>query len=238
MPPSDWQLWGAYTATPGLWDLPLAVVRSRAGDPVEGGYAPQIVSVEDARRYLGAEVLYAPNSTARPINPNDGQLMYEKSTKQISVYTQDQNLWNPFTQLGVSSYRPQVSGLTAGYTATGRYAKIANKLVWVSIHITVSRNVVPTATDTVRLYLPIRPLGGHRMPITFYQYSGSANEPNMTMGHALVNAGGYLNLYAPDPADNHSTNWELDAMNKDSPGTCLLDRSGAYLSLAGVYEIS
>lgn len=237
VPPEHEQLWDDHTGTPGLWDMPLARVRSEAGDPLaDGGYRPNIVSVEDMRRYLGADVLYASGPDGMPVNPSAGQLVYRSDDRSLNTFDGG---WNPITHLGSAiSYKPQVSGLSAGYTATGRYKMIADKLCWVSIYITVSRRVYPNSSTTVRLYLPMRPrvLGGSYNPINFHQYSGSTESPNMMIGHAIVAAGGYLNLYAPDPDDTDPHPWELDGMNNENPGTCLLNRAGAVLSLSGVFE--
>lgn len=243
--PTHAQLWDAHTQTPGLWDLPLARVRSRAGEAVRDeenaivGYRAEIITVEDQRRYLGSDVLYAGGSSVLPLSPADGQLVWRADNRQLTVYDGASGSYAPVSQVGAAlSYTPQVSGLSAGYSAAGRYMMIADKLCWVSIRLTTTRAVRPNSTTGVRLYLPVQPRSGgnHNNPINFHQYSGADDEPNMTIGHAIVNAGGYLNMYAPDPNDSGNSNWELDTMDSSNPGTCLLRRAGAVLSLSGIYE--
>lgn len=243
--PPHYQLWDSVTGTPGLWDLPLARVRSVSGNPVYDednvtviGYAPEIKSVDDVRTYInGNQILL--NSANYPSHIPDGQLIWRSDLRRLAVWDGQRGAAAAIAQVGpAESFTPRVTGLTSGYNAVGRYMYITDKLVWVSVQITATKRVTPNGED-VRVYLPVRNRGGVRNAMLAVQHgTARGNNVNITMGEFGLTGGGYGVFYFPDPEDRDPHPWELDRMGRDHPGTCLLNQAGDWIAFQGIYDVA
>lgn len=241
--PPHYQLWDSVTGTPGLWDLPLARVRSVAGDPIYDednvsiiGYAPVIQRIDDVRTYINGNQILV-NSANYPNHLSDGQLIWRSDLRRLAVWDGQRGAAAPIAQVGpAESFTPRVTGLTSGYTAVGRYMYLTDKLVWVSVQITATKRVTPNGVD-VRVYLPVRDRGGIRNAMLAVQHgTARGNSVNITMGEFGLRGEGFGVFYFPDPDDNDPHPWELDLMGRESPGTCLLNEAGNWISFQGIYD--
>src|SRR5690606_19424897 len=244
--PSHYQLWDSVTGTPGLWDLPLARVRSVSGNPVYDednvtviGYAPEIKSVDDVRTYINGNQISV-NSANYPRHIPDGQLIWRSDLRRLAVWDGQRGTAAAIAQVGpAESFTPRITGLTSGYNAVGRYMYVSDKLVWISVQITATKRVTPNGND-VRVYLPVRNRGGLRNAMVAVQHGTPTDSrlTNITMGEFGLNSAGFGVFYFPDPEDRDSNNWELDLMSRDHPGTCLLNSSGDWIAFQGFYDVA
>ncbi|MBN3585182.1 hypothetical protein JYB64_22600, partial [Algoriphagus aestuarii] len=81
--------------------------------------------------------------------------------------------------------------------------------------------------------------GGVRNAMLAVQHgTARGNHVNITMGEFGLTGGGYGVFYFPDPTDGDAHPWELDRMDRENPGTCLLNQAGDWLAFQGTYDVA